>query len=292
MTAATSMRIADARVSTLKLAIVGANGKMGRAVVRLAHDLEGAEIVCAIGNADMGVDAGELAGVRRIGVAVTSHLAALASCGADVVIDFSSPVLSASLAQHAAHAKIAIVSGTTGLDDAATAAFDHASESVAVLWEPNMSVGVHVLGDLVRRAITALGPAFDIEIVEAHHDQKLDAPSGTALRLAKVAQAARADVTRLVHGRESRAQSGSIAPANAPQTGPMARQSGEIGMHSMRGGDVVGDHTVHLLGDGERLELTHRATSRDVFAHGALRAARWIAARPAGRYALVDVLGE
>ena len=286
MTAAASMRIADARVSTLKLAIVGANGKMGRAVVRLAHDLDGAEIVCAIGNAEVGVDAGELAGVRRIGVAVTSHMAALASSGADVVIDFSSPLATTSLAEIAAHAKLAIVSGTTGLDDAAVAALERASESVAVLWEPNMSVGVHVLGDLVRRAVLALGPAFDIEIVEAHHAQKLDAPSGTALRLAKVAQTARTDATRLVHGRESRSAGAAAAGSSAAR----ARESGEIGMHSMRGGDVVGDHTVHLLGDGERLELTHRATSRDVFAHGALRAARWIAARPAGRYALVDVL--
>ena len=292
MTAAASMRIADARVSTLKLAIVGANGKMGRAVVRLAHDLDGAEIVCAIGNAEVGVDAGELAGVRRIGVAVTSHMTALASSGADVVIDFSSPLATASLAEIAAHAKLAIVSGTTGLDDAAVAALDRASESVAVLWEPNMSVGVHVLGDLVRRAVLALGPSFDIEIVEAHHAQKLDAPSGTALRLAKVAQAARTDATRLVHGRESRSGGASSASATAAAApAPAPRQSGEIGMHSMRGGDVIGDHTVHMLGDGERLELTHRATSRDVFAHGALRAARWIAARPAGRYALVDVLG-
>ena len=275
MTAATSMRIADARVSTLKLAVVGASGRMGRAVVRLAHDLDGAEIVCAIGATEVGVDAGELAGVRRIGVSVTSHMAALATSGADVVIDFSSAAATALLAETAAHAKIAIVSGTTGLDDAAKAALDRASASVGVLWEPNMSVGVHVLGEIVRRALTALGPAFDIEIVETHHQRKVDAPSGTALSLAKIAQAARGDTTHLVHGREGR---------------PGARTAGEIGVHAMRGGDVIGDHTVHLLGDGERLELTHRATSRDVFAHGALRAARWIAARPAGRYALADVL--
>ena len=123
--------------------------------------------------------------------------------------------------------------------------------------------------------------------MDGGHAQKVDAPSGTALRLAKVAQAARTDATRLVHGRESR--SGGAASTATAAAAP--RQSGEIGMHSMRGGDVIGDHTVHMLGDGERLELTHRATSRDVFAHGALRAARWIAARPAGRYALVDVLG-
>jgi 4-hydroxy-tetrahydrodipicolinate reductase len=143
-----------------------------------------------------------------------------------------------------------------------------------VLWEPNMSVGVHVLGRLVREAIAALGEGFDVEIVEAHHRKKVDAPSGTALRLAELAMEA-AHGGGLRHGREGR---------------PGERPRGEIGMHALRGGDVVGDHTVHFLGDGERLELTHRATSRDVFAHGALRAAAWLAGKPRGRYTLADVL--
>jgi 4-hydroxy-tetrahydrodipicolinate reductase len=143
-----------------------------------------------------------------------------------------------------------------------------------VLVEPNMSIGVHVLSHLVAQAVAALAE-WDIEIVETHHRAKTDAPSGTALRLAEVAQRARAATTRLVHGRHGK---------------PGARPSDEIGMHALRGGDVIGDHVVHLMGGGERLELVHRATSRDVFAHGALHAARWVARKPAGTYTLRDVL--
>ena len=146
------------------------------------------------------------------------------------------------------------MSGTTGLGDDARDALHLAATRVPVLWEPNMSLGVHVLTELVRRASTVLAE-WDAEIVETHHRAKVDAPSGTALRLAESTGRAR------------------------------------VGMHALRGGDVVGDHAVHFLGGGERIELTHRATSRDVFAHGALRAARWIVGRPPGRYALRDVLG-
>jgi 4-hydroxy-tetrahydrodipicolinate reductase len=247
---------------------------MGRAIVRLAKEAGDVEIACAIGASDVGADVGELAGVGKIGVAIVSDVAALAGARADVVIDFSAAPAVAQIVNTASRAGVAIVSGTTGLADDAKAALDDAAKRVAVLWEPNMSVGVHVLADLVRRAVLALGDGYDIEIVEAHHRAKVDAPSGTAKRLADVAAAARND-TRFVHGREGR-------------PGPRAKQ--EIGIHAVRGGDVIGDHTVHLFGGGERIELVHRATSRDVFAHGALRAARWIAGKPAGRYALADVL--
>jgi 4-hydroxy-tetrahydrodipicolinate reductase len=259
----------------MRLAVVGASGRMGRAVVRLAHEA-GLAIVCALGTTDVGRDAGELAGVGPIGACVVDGLAALEQARADVVIDFSTPHATQALAPVAATSGTAIVSGTTGLDDAARAALEGASARVPVLWEPNMSVGVHVLTRLVTEAVAALD-GWDIEIVETHHRAKVDAPSGTALRLAAAAQQARTEATRLVHGREGK---------------PGARSGGEIGVHAVRGGDVVGDHVVHLLGGGERLELTHRATSRDVFAHGALRAARWIAGRPAGRYALADVLSR
>ena len=137
-----------------------------------------------------------------------------------------------------------------------------------------MSVGVHVLSALLERAIAALGPDYDIEIVEAHHRMKVDAPSGTALRLAEVARAARGG--RYVTGREGK---------------PGARTGDEIGVLALRGGDVIGDHTAFLLGDGERIELTHRASSRDLFARGALRSGVWLVGRPAGRYRLADVLG-
>lgn len=238
----------------LRIAIIGASGRMGRALARLATEY-GIEVA-------IGIDAGD-------------DFDALGRAGASVAIDFSAPLATRALAAVATRAKVAIVSGTTGLDEAARGALDAASEHVPVMWEPNMSIGVHVLGELVRRAMDALGPGFDVEIVETHHRLKADAPSGTAVRLAEIAREARADRTHLQHGREGR---------------PGARSSAEIGMHAVRGGDVIGDHSVHLLGAGERIELVHRASSRDLFAHGALRAARWIAGRPAGRYAMRQII--
>ncbi len=247
-------------MSATRLAVVGASGRMGRAVVRLAP-AHGFDVVCEVSEGD--------------------SPAKLRASRAAVLVDFSSPSATVAVAEAAADAGIAIVSGTTGLDDAGRAALDAASARVAVVWEPNMSVGVHVLTEIVRRAVAMLGSGapgdggepWDIEIVEAHHRLKVDAPSGTALRLAEAARAARAG-TRLVHGREGR---------------PGARDASEIGMHALRGGDVIGDHTVHLLGPGERIELTHRASSRELFAGGALRVARFCAGRAAGRYAMADL---
>jgi len=256
----------------MRLAVVGASGRMGRAVVRLAH-ADGVQLVCAVGAADVGRDAGELAGVGAIGTRVVDAVSAVETARADVVIDFSAPGATRALAPVAAAAGCAIVSGTTGLADDAREALDRAAQRVPVLWEPNMSVGVHVLAELVAQAASRLAD-WDVEIVETHHRAKVDAPSGTALRLAEAVQQAR-EGTHLVHGRHGKA-------------GP--RGAGEVGMHALRGGDVVGDHVVHLMGGGERLELAHRATGRDVFAHGALRAARWIAGRAPARYTLRDVL--
>jgi 4-hydroxy-tetrahydrodipicolinate reductase len=257
----------------MRIAVVGASGKMGRAIVRLAS-AERIEVVCAVGATDVGRDVGDLAGVGPLGVLVVDSVAALEHTSADVVVDFSRPGATLRLAPIAAAAGVAIVSGTTGLDDDARAALESAAKRVAVLWEPNMSVGVHALSQLVEQAVAALSD-WDIEIVEVHHRAKVDAPSGTALRLAEVARRARAGAPRLVHGRHGT---------------PGARSPEEIGIHALRGGDVVGDHVVHLLGGGERLELTHRATTRDVFAHGALRAARWIAGKAPSVYSLRDVL--
>lgn len=265
-----------------RIAVLGANGRMGRAVVRLAHEA-GSRVVLAIGAGDEGRDAGELAGLGPIGVRIQSDVAAIASSGADVLVDFSAPSVLARACDACAKGGVAIASGTTGLDDAAKAELDAASTRVPVLWEPNMSVGVHVLASLLERAIAALGPEYDVEIVEAHHRLKVDAPSGTALRLAEVAKAARQHLhpegpaPRLVHGREGR---------------PGARSAEEIGVLALRGGDVIGDHTAFLFGDGERIELTHRASSRDLFARGALRAGQWLVGRPPGRYRLADVLGS
>jgi 4-hydroxy-tetrahydrodipicolinate reductase len=259
----------------MRVAVVGASGRMGRAVVRLASANDD-EIVCAVGATDVGRDVGELAGIGPIGACVVDSLGALDHARAHVVVDFSVPAATLALAPNAAGAGSAIVSGTTGLGDDAVAALAAAAKRVPVLAEPNMSIGVHLLTQLVAQAVGALAD-WDIEIVETHHRAKIDAPSGTALRLAEVAGQARSTATRLVHGRHGK---------------PGARPSDEIGMHAVRGGDVIGDHVVHLMGGGERLELVHRATSRDVFAHGALRAARWIAGKPAGTYTLRDVLGR
>jgi 4-hydroxy-tetrahydrodipicolinate reductase len=246
---------------------------MGRAIVRLAVS-GGIDVVCAIGTAEVGRDAGELAGLGALGVSIVDGLSAIEHARADVVVEFSAPSATMALAPIAARCGTAIVSGTTGLGDDARAALARAAESVPVLWEPNMSLGIHVLSDLVARAAAALGD-WDIEIVETHHRAKVDAPSGTALRLAEVAARARAGESPFVHGRQGR---------------PGARPSSEIGMHAVRGGDVVGDHEVHLLGGGERLELTHRATGRDVFAYGAVRAARYVAGKSAGTYTLGQVI--
>jgi 4-hydroxy-tetrahydrodipicolinate reductase len=230
----------------MRIAVVGARGRMGRTVAALAQE-QGIEVVAAIDTGD--------------------RLNLLATSGADVAIDFSSPVATMELADVAADAGIAIVSGTTGLREEGQAALDRAALRVPVAWEPNMSIGVHVLGALVARAIEMLGPDFDIEIVEAHHRLKVDAPSGTALRIADIARDARGGA-RFVHGREGK---------------PGARSPAEIGVHAVRGGDVVGDHSVYLLGTGERIELVHRASSRELFASGALRVARWIAGGAHGR---------
>jgi 4-hydroxy-tetrahydrodipicolinate reductase len=258
------------------IAVLGANGRMGRAVVRLAHEA-GMRVVCALGVGDEGRDIGELAGTGPLGARVTTDPSEIARSGARVLIDFSAPHALVVAAAACAHAGVAIVSGTTGLDDTAKSALDAAASRSAVLWEPNMSVGVHVLASLVEKALVALGPSFDVEVVEVHHRAKVDAPSGTAIRLGDVVKNARRATSepRYVHGREGR---------------PGPRQPDEIGMHAVRGGDVIGDHTVFFLGDGERIELTHRASSRDLFARGAVRAAGWIVGKPPGRYSLADVL--
>jgi 4-hydroxy-tetrahydrodipicolinate reductase len=258
----------------MRLAVVGASGRMGRAVVRLARG-QHIDVVCAVAASDVGHDVGELAGVGPIGVCVGDELEAVQHAQADVVVDFSVPTATLALASIAAEAGSAIVSGTTGLGDDARGALERASRRVAIVWEPNMSIGVHVLGQLVSQAVATLAD-WDIEIAETHHRAKVDAPSGTALRLAEIAKTARGPEARIACGRHG---------ASAARSG-----ADEIAVVALRGGDVVGDHVVHLMGHGERIELTHRATSRDVFAHGALRAAKWIVSRSPGLYTLADVL--
>lgn len=261
--------------TSLRIAISGASGRMGRSVARLCQQADDLQIVgaCASpGSQSLGHDIGLLAGTGNAGVEVTDDVDA-ALLGADVVVDFSLPPAVESLAVLAARQGIALVSGTTGITD--TSPFDSAAREIPVVWAPNMSLGIAVLSDLVAEAARRLGPDFDIEITDVHHRRKVDSPSGTAVRLADAVKSVRP--VNLIHGRE-----GNLG----------ARTSEEIGIFGLRGGDVIGDHTVHLLGTGERLELTHRATDRILFARGAIVAARWISGKKPGRYTLADVLSK
>jgi 4-hydroxy-tetrahydrodipicolinate reductase len=259
----------------MKIAISGATGRMGQSITRIAVQ-ENVSIVGAIAStqsAHLGKDVGEVAGAGHVGVTIGDDIGS-GLLGADVVIDFSRPEGLSRVLAAARRMGIAVVSGTTRLDAAVDKQLDEAAKSIAVLWAPNTSLGVQVLADLVTEAVKRLGLGFDIEIVETHHKGKVDSPSGTAVRLADAARYAREDL-RTVHGRE-----GNVGP----------RADDEIGIFAVRGGDVIGDHSVHLLGLGERIELTHRATNRDLFARGALRAARFLAEKPAGRYTMAHVL--
>jgi 4-hydroxy-tetrahydrodipicolinate reductase len=254
---------------------------MGRSIAKLLIEDRGATLVSGIehaGSPAIGQDIAVLAGFSEpLGVVVTASLEAALE-RAEVVIDFSLPAASRVLFQACAARKIAAVVGTTGLDDAARSALDALAKVAPVVAAPNYSVGVNALWALAAQAVRVLGPEFDIEIVEMHHKHKVDAPSGTAVRLADVvAQARGLDAkTAAKHGR-------------AGQVG--ARTDAEIGMHALRGGDVVGDHTLVLAGPGERIELTHRAHTREIFALGAVRAAHFVVGRAPGLYDMADVLG-
>lgn len=260
----------------MRLAIFGATGRMGLSIVRLSRtdpELEIVGGVCASSDPNLGRDLGELAGVGALGVVTTADVSS-GLLGADAVIDFSTASAVPMLFAAAARQRVCVVSGTTGLDDAGRRGLDKAAEAAPVLWSANMSLGVQLLTELVQQAVKRLGSAFDVEIVEIHHRRKIDSPSGTGKRLAEAARAARPELGEL-HGR-----SGNVG----------ARKLEEMGVFAVRGGDVIGDHTVHLLGAGERLELTHRATSRDLFAQGALVAAKFLAGKPPGRYTIADVV--
>jgi 4-hydroxy-tetrahydrodipicolinate reductase len=251
---------------------------MGQTLVRLIHDAPDLELAGAVDSDKsplLGKDAGEVAGVGAIGWPITAHLESIAS--ADVVIDFSLPVALAGLLEAAQRYSRPLVLATTGLSEAQWRSVDEASKRLPLVAAPNYSTGVAVLYHLAQRA-SALLPEFDLEVVEMHHRNKVDAPSGTALGLAAAAARGRElDLkSNAVYGREGH---------------PGKRTDKEIGIMTLRGGDVIGDHTLILAGPGERLELSHRATNRDLFARGALRAARWVATQSPGRYGMDHVLG-
>jgi 4-hydroxy-tetrahydrodipicolinate reductase len=263
----------------IRVVVTGAAGRMGTQIVRLVRAGEGLTLAGAVERPGpaVGQDAGALAGIGAVGVAIVDDLAK-ALPGADVVVDFTSHEASARHAEACAEAGVALVVGSTGFTPEAKARVAAAARRVPVVLSPNMSVGVNVLFELVRQAAAVLGDAYDVEIVEIHHNKKRDAPSGTAVRLGEVAAEAL--------GRDPK---DALAYARHGILGE--RPPWQIGVQTLRGGDVVGEHTVYFCGEGERLELTHRATSRDQFARGAVRAARWIAGRPAGLYDMADVLG-
>jgi len=264
----------------VQVAIHGASGRMGQSIAAVLNEDRDANLVAAMdreGCGLIGTDMGALLGAAPSGVAITSDVEEFLS-NVEVVIDFSIPSATAKLLPLCAGQHIPMVIGTTGLDAATRAALERAAERVPVVFAPNYSQGVNALYFLAARATELLGPGFDAEIVEIHHRHKVDAPSGTAVRLGEVvARAKGLDPERVVsHGR-----SGQVG----------ARPSEEVGVLALRGGDAVGEHTLYLLGEGERLELTHRATDRSIFARGAVRAAHWIVTRPAGLYDMSDVMG-
>jgi 4-hydroxy-tetrahydrodipicolinate reductase len=262
-------------MAAIKLAITGACGRMGRRLIALAAADKAFALVAAIDRpdcAEMARDAGEMAGIGAIGVPITFDLRPRP----DVLIDFTVPAAMRHWLKTCRDRDIAMVIGTTGLKDKDQAAIDVASSHIPILQAPNMSVGVNVLLKLAAQAAEALGEEYDIEIVEGHHRFKKDAPSGTALALADAVLKAIGKTRKaLVHGRHG---------------DDVRRQSGEIGMHSLRIGDEVGKHTVYFAALGERVELGHVATNRDTFALGALRAAKWLKGRKAGRYSLADAI--
>lgn len=262
----------------IRVGVVGVAGRMGAQLVKAIHDAPGLQLAAAIdqpgGNA-IGRDASSLAGLAPAGIAVTSDLAA-ALPGLDVVIDFSRAGAVAATADACAGAGVALMIGTTGLDAATLALIESAATKIPVLRSANTSLALNVLLDLVQRAAGALPADYDIEIFEAHHRHKVDAPSGTALALGDAAAA----------GRDER------LPREVTLTGaqPGARATGGIGFSVVRGGDVVGEHDVRFLGAGEQLRLTHVATDRAVFARGAVAAAAWLVGRSPGYYRMADFL--
>ncbi len=265
---------------SLRIAITGAAGRMGKYLIETVHAAEGLEVSAALehtGSSLLGADAGELAGVGRLGVPLSSGIDKVID-DFDVLIDFTVP---AATLEHlmvcADHGKSAVV-GTTGFTVGEQAAINALSERMAICKSSNFSTGVNLCFKLLETAADVLGGDSDIEIYEAHHRHKIDAPSGTALSMGEVvAKALGRDLREVaVYGREG-------------QTG--ARDRDTIGFATMRGGDVVGDHTVTFAADGERVEITHKASSRLAFARGAVRAASWLSGKKPGLYDMQDVLG-
>lgn len=265
-------------MSALKIAVAGASGRMGRMLVEAIGAAPDAQLAGALdvaGSPAVGSDAGAFAG-QPTGVAIQSDLA-IGLADAQFLIDFTRPEGTLKHLAYCAEHGIKVIIGTTGFDDAGKAAIRAAAEKTAIVFAPNMSVGVNVTLKLLEMAAKSMSEGFDIEIVEAHHRHKVDAPSGTALKMGEViADALGRDLKQCaVYGREG------VTGERDPST---------IGFATIRGGDIVGDHTVLFAGTGERIEISHKSSSRVTYAHGALRAARFLADKTSGLYDMQDVL--
>ncbi|BES73015.1 4-hydroxy-tetrahydrodipicolinate reductase [Marinobacter nanhaiticus D15-8W] len=263
----------------MKIAIMGAAGRMGKVLIEAVSEADGLELGAAIvepGSSLVGVDAGEMSGVGKSGVLMIDGLEK-AKGDFDVLVDFTFPDLTLKNARFCREHGKRMVVGTTGMNEAEKNELSQAAEDVPIMFAPNMSVGVNVVLNLLRTAAQALGDDYDVEIIEAHHRHKKDSPSGTAVRMGEVVAGALGRNLQecAVYGRE-----GFVGE----------RSRTEIGFETIRGGDVVGDHTVLFAGIGERVEITHKASSRMTFAKGAMRAALWLADKPAGLYDMQDVL--
>ncbi|NNM83026.1 MAG: 4-hydroxy-tetrahydrodipicolinate reductase [Burkholderiales bacterium] len=262
-----------------RIVIAGASGRMGRSLLSSVFETPGLVLHAALereGSEYLGRDAGDLVG-SSCGIAIRSDIEAALS-GADVLIDFTRPEATLHHLELCRGLKVGMVIGTTGLDDAQKSRLAEAADDIPIVFAPNMSVGVNLAFKLLEIAARVLGDEYDVEIIEAHHRHKVDAPSGTALKMGEVvAEALGRDLRECaVYGREG-------------VTGE--RSSSTIGFATVRGGDIVGDHTVLFAGTGERIEITHKASSRATFASGAMRAAIFLSGRGAGLYDMRDVLG-
>ena len=263
----------------IRVSVMGAAGRMGQRIIYYLSGDRGVKVVGAKESEmhpSLGIDAGIFAGVGKIGVPITSDIAE-SSDDADVIVDFSSPKSTLVNASYASGFGKSMVIGTTGFTDPESIELKELCAGIPCVISANMSIGVNVMLEATRMLAQALGDDYDVEIIETHHKNKVDAPSGTALMIGEAAaEGLKRDFNKV---------------ARFERHGMLGeRQPEEIGIQSIRGGDVVGEHTVMYLGDGERIELTHRAFSRDNFAKGVLRAVKWIHGKPSGIYSMKDVL--
>ncbi len=267
-------------MSDMRLVVVGAAGRMGRNLVRVVTEMDGVTVSAAIERENsefLGKDAGELAECGKLGVAITSDLDT-AFAEADGVLDFTVPEATIAFAKAAARHSLVHVIGTTGMTSAQSTQLTHSATSARIVKSGNMSLGVNLLAGLIKKAAAALDDDFDIEVLEMHHKHKVDAPSGTALLFGEAA----------AQGRQIPLETHSVRSRDGI-TGE--RKRGDIGFATLRGGSVVGEHTVMFAGEGERIELSHIATDRQIFARGAVKAAKWAHDKQPGLYSMADVLG-